>query len=57
MPSFLILRGVMAGIAAGFASGLLGVTPGGILVPVLSRCNAVTAYPITPRMPFEGDRW
>jgi len=56
MPSFLILRGVMAGIAAGFASGLLGVTPGGILVPVISRCNAVT-YPITPQMPFEGDRW
>jgi hypothetical protein len=57
MPSFLILRGVMAGIAAGFASGLPGVTPGGILVPVLSRCNAMTAYPVTPQMFFEGDRF
>jgi hypothetical protein len=46
----------MAGIAAGFASRLLGVTPGGILVPVISRCNAVTTYTITPQMPFEGDR-
>jgi hypothetical protein len=36
MLSFLILRGVAVGIAAGFASGLLGVTPGGILVPVIS---------------------
>jgi hypothetical protein len=53
MPSFLILRGVMAGIAAAFASGLLGVTPGGILVPIISRCNAVTAHPITPNA-FRG---
>lgn len=36
MLSFLIFRGVTAGMAAGFASGLLGVTPGGILVPVIS---------------------
>jgi uncharacterized protein len=36
MLSFLIFRGVAAGMAAGFASGLLGVTPGGILVPVIS---------------------
>ncbi len=36
MPSFLIFRGVAAGITAGFASGLLGVTPGGILVSVIS---------------------
>src|SRR5580693_3376284 len=36
MVSFLTLRGVTAGIIAGFASGLLGVSPGGILVPVIS---------------------
>ena len=36
MLSFLTLRGITAGIIAGFASGLLGVTPGGILVPVIS---------------------
>ena len=36
MGSFLIFRGVTAGMVAGFASGLLGVTPGGILVPVIS---------------------
>ncbi len=36
MLSFPILRGVTAGMAAGFASGLLGVTPGGFLVPVVS---------------------
>ena len=35
MLSLLALRGVMAGVIAGFASGLLGVTPGGILVPVI----------------------
>jgi hypothetical protein len=28
MPGALILTGVTAGMAAGFASGLLGVTPG-----------------------------
>jgi uncharacterized protein len=36
MLRFLILRGVTAGMIAGFASGLLGVSPGGILVPVIS---------------------
>jgi hypothetical protein len=36
MLSFPIFRGVVAGMAAGFASGLLSVTPGGILVPGLS---------------------
>ena len=36
MLSFLTLRGATAGVIAGFASGLLGVTPGGILVPVIS---------------------
>src|SRR5580692_7510488 len=36
MLSFLALRGAIAGVIAGFASGLLGVTPGGILVPVIS---------------------
>jgi uncharacterized membrane protein YfcA len=36
MLSFLTLRGVTAGMIAGFASGLLGVSPGGILVPVIS---------------------
>ena len=36
MFSFLSLRGVTAGIVAGFTSGLLGVSPGGILVPVIS---------------------
>src|ERR1700761_1509697 len=35
MSNFL-LRGVTAGMVAGFASGLLGVTSGGILVPVIS---------------------
>lgn len=36
MSGVLLLRGATAGVAAGFASGLLGVTPGGILVPVIS---------------------
>src|SRR5580704_5136942 len=36
MLSFLTLRGATAGVIAGFASGLLGVTPGRILVPVIS---------------------
>ena len=31
-----ILRGLLTGVVAGFASGLLGVSPGGILVPVIS---------------------
>jgi hypothetical protein len=33
MLSFLIFRDATAGMAAGFAPGLPGVTPGGILVP------------------------
>ena len=36
MLSFLTLRGVTVGMIAGFASGLLGVSPGGILVPAIS---------------------
>ncbi len=36
MLSFFTLRGLTAGVVAGFASGLLGVSPGGILVPVIS---------------------
>jgi hypothetical protein len=31
-----IAMGLVTGVAAGFASGLLGVSPGGILVPVIS---------------------
>lgn len=31
-----LIRGVMAGAIAGLASGFLGVSPGGILVPVIS---------------------
>jgi hypothetical protein len=36
MLSFIIFGGVAAGIVAGFASGLLVVAPGRILVPGLS---------------------
>jgi uncharacterized membrane protein YfcA len=31
-----VLKGLASGAAAGFASGLLGVSPGGILVPAIS---------------------
>jgi uncharacterized membrane protein YfcA len=31
-----ISKGLLTGVAAGFWSGLLGVSPGGILVPVIS---------------------
>jgi uncharacterized protein len=31
-----ISKGLLTGVAAGFCSGLLGVSPGGILVPVIS---------------------
>jgi uncharacterized protein len=31
-----ISKGLLTGLIAGFASGLLGVSPGGILVPVIS---------------------
>ncbi|HTZ56953.1 MAG TPA: sulfite exporter TauE/SafE family protein [Acidobacteriaceae bacterium] len=31
-----IIRGLLAGVIAGLASGFLGVSPGGILVPVIS---------------------
>ena len=35
-PSLLeLVRGLLTGAVAGFASGLLGVSPGGILVPVI----------------------
>ena len=56
MPSFLILRGVMAGIAAGLRQDYLVSLPAEFFVPVISRCNAATAYPITPQMPVVGDR-
>lgn len=36
IPSAEIARGLVTGIVAGFASGLLGVSPGGILIPVIS---------------------
>jgi uncharacterized protein len=36
MPSEEILKSLLAGVVAGFASGFLGVSPGGILVPVVS---------------------
>jgi uncharacterized protein len=36
MPAAELLKSLLAGIAAGIASGFLGVSPGGILVPILS---------------------
>ena len=50
MPGFLILRGVIAGIAAGFASGLLDVTAGGIFVPVVSRYEGIYPSPLSRKL-------
>ena len=36
MPAEEIIKSLLAGVVAGFASGFLGVSPGGILVPVIS---------------------
>jgi uncharacterized protein len=36
MPGLEIIKSLVAGILAGLASGFLGVSPGGILVPVIS---------------------
>jgi hypothetical protein len=39
-----IYKGLLAGVVAGLASGFLGVSPGGILVPIIS----LPPYPASP---------
>ena len=56
MPSFLILRGVMAALPLGLRQDYLVSLPAEFSSLSYPGCSAVTAYPITPQMPFEGDR-